>query len=93
MRYLLPILAVLAFCSPAHAESTCPPRDELLQELAQKYGEERRSVSVIPGHGLAEMYANPETGSWTFVVTTPGGRTCVLAAGAFYQETPNDTPA
>jgi hypothetical protein len=30
---------------------------------------------------LVELFASPETGSWTILVTRPDGVTCLLAAG------------
>jgi hypothetical protein len=35
---------------------------------------------------VVEVYASSETGSWTIVVTRPGGPTCLVAAGQSFQQ-------
>lgn len=61
----------------------CGPRDVTVTSLLSKYGE----VVVNSGmdrRGLAEMYANDETGTWTFTITSPRLITCVHAHGQYF---------
>lgn len=58
----------------------CGYRDAALA-LVERYGERLQSAGVTGGGNLAEVYANPETGTWTWLATRPDGLTCILGAG------------
>ncbi len=77
------VLAALLVTGPALAQSNCAPRDVVVERLAEKYGE----VVVDQGltsEGLAEMYANTDTGTWTFTITSPNEITCLIASGEMF---------
>ena len=40
-----------------------------------------------------EVYASPETGTWTIAVTTPDGTMCLVAAGQGFEEVDAPLPA
>jgi len=71
----------------------CAERDRVVMRLAERYGEERRSVGLANGNRVMEVYANLETRSWTITVTDTRGMTCVLAAGGSYDEVEERLPA
>ena len=54
---------------------------DMLDRLASEYGEELIEVKMIEEHGLLEVLTSPTKGTWTLLLTTPGGISCVLAAG------------
>lgn len=79
---------LLVLCA-THAYSQqrkCGPRERILDVLAERYGETRRSVGLGNGNQVLEMFASTETGSWTVIVTSPSGLTCLLASGQSYEE-------
>lgn len=66
---------------PAHAATFCAPHDDVLALFAKKYQERPIALGVTNGGGLIEVLSTLDGGTWTILVTTPGGRTCVVSAG------------
>lgn len=81
----------------AQAQSMrCGDRESVIDRLQTKYGEVQRSVGLQQGRGIVEIFANPRSGSWTIIITTPEGKSCLMAAGeAFHmlEATAFETPA
>jgi len=72
-------LAALATASPALA-AYCAPHKDVAALLARSYKEQPRAMGLtLTGH-LLEIYVS-ESGTWTTVVTSPGGRACIVSAG------------
>ena len=69
---------------PAHAQSNCANRDLVVERLQSRYSEQltagglqatRMTTTVI------EVWSSPETGTFTIMLTTPEGVSCILASG------------
>ncbi len=74
--------ATVAFASPAAAQRpACGDRTKIIERLTAKYGETRQSMGLNHNNGIVEVYASPETGTWTILMTMPTGTACLLAAG------------
>lgn len=80
-------LAVLVFLvsAPAIAQDQCGPTIAAIESLSTQFGEGYRSGGLADGV-LVQMFANPNTGTWTVLATDPRGFSCVIAAGHDYQE-------
>lgn len=76
----------------AQAQSACAPRDSVLERLTQSYGETRQSIGLGSNDALVEVFASPETGSWTITVTMPDGTTCLVASGQAFETLAEATP-
>jgi hypothetical protein len=76
---------VSLFVTPAEAQANCAPRPVVVERLADRYGETRRSVGLGANNAVVEVFASDESGSWTIIVTTPGGLTCLVASGQAYE--------
>ncbi len=63
----------------------CAARETVVSHLETRFGEIQLSVGLQPGQGLIELFANPESGSWTILLTTPEGISCLMAAGGDFQ--------
>lgn len=63
----------------------CAPRLDVLQRLAQTYGETRRGIGMAQQGAVMEVFASDDTGTWTITVTLPNGLTCLVAAGEAYE--------
>ncbi|SHJ42132.1 hypothetical protein SAMN05444404_2037 [Ruegeria lacuscaerulensis ITI-1157] len=63
----------------------CAPRPDVLQRLAETYGETRRGIGMARQGTVMEVFASDETGTWTIIVTLPNGLTCLVAAGEAYE--------
>lgn len=72
--------AVLA--APAQAQPPqCNTRDYVLSLLAGKYKEAPVAVGVTNAGSLVEVLSTGTGSTWTIIVTTPQGMSCLIAAG------------
>ncbi|SLN61161.1 hypothetical protein AQS8620_02787 [Aquimixticola soesokkakensis] len=62
----------------------CAKRDVVLDRLGKLYGETRQSIGLGSNNGVIETFAST-TGSWTIIVTTPAGMSCVVASGRAFE--------
>ncbi len=90
----LSLAAALAlFGQPAAAQaasgqpSTCGAREALLERLSARYEEQPVSLGVTATGSLLEVLASP-SGSWTIIVTVPGGPTCLVSSGEGWRNAP-----
>lgn len=63
----------------------CAPRPDVLQRLAETYGETRRGIGLAQQGTVMEVFASDETGTWTITLTLPNGLTCLIAAGEAFE--------
>ena len=78
---VLAVLVIIGAWSMASAQgNNCFPREVVLTQLAEKYGETRRGVGLTNDGKIFEVWAS-EGGSWTATVTMPNGMMCVAGAG------------
>ncbi|MGR3468954.1 MAG: hypothetical protein ACU0CI_13860 [Shimia sp.] len=78
-------VVALMLALPARAANNCAARATVVDRLADRYGESRRSMGVAANRQLVEVYANDDTGSWSIVVTTPQGQACLVASGTSFE--------
>lgn len=81
-RYLI---AALGFgLLPMHAiggtQAACAPRDQIIQELASRFGERQVVLGLAADGHLMELFAGP-TNEWTLVATRPDGTSCIVVVG------------
>ena len=78
--------AMILTAFPAKAQTgNCAAHAAVVVRLGEHYGESRQTIGLGSDNTVVELYASPETGSWTILVTRPGGPTCLVAAGQAYQ--------
>jgi len=83
---------VVSLAMPALAQqqgSPCAPREYMLQRLAGVYGEVLQAIMIATGN-VVEIFANLETGTWSFVVTLPNGQSCLVGSGVAYENVDDD---
>ena len=76
--------AVALVCSgndPAHSQGrNCSDHVFMAEFLQREHSETRQSAGLAANGALLEVYA-AESGSWSIVVTAPGGASCIVASG------------
>ena len=78
--------AMMIAAQQSQAQSgNCADHAQVVERLAQSYGESRQSIGLGHDNAVVEVFASMDTGSWTITVTRPGGPTCMVAAGQAYQ--------
>lgn len=80
-------LGFVALSSPGLAQNAqkCGPRDDMLSTLASTYGETRQSIGLGSNNTVIEVFASTETGSWSIIITTPNGLSCLVASGQAFE--------
>lgn len=87
------LLALLALAWPARAQSmpaVCGDRATIVAALRGDHGETKAARGLATGGGLVELFT-AETGTWTLLLTLPGGPTCLMGVGDSWED--NFTPA
>ena len=77
-------LTLIATTPPVAAQSMCLPTRDVADRLKQSFGEVPSAAGLTEDGNLLQVYASAEGQSWTLVLTTPSGVSCVLAAGEFW---------
>lgn len=89
---LLPIALLGAMTVSADAQGNCAERERVIARLEGMFGESRQSIGLGSGGAVMEVYASPDTGTWTIIVTTPRGLTCVVGAGTAFETMTDISP-
>lgn len=82
-------MATLALSTTALAQANtpqqqCNTRDAVLKLLSNKYSETPVAFGVTNSGGLIEVLKsvpNADDDTWTIIITTPKGMSCLMAAG------------
>ena len=81
MTRLAVILALLA--GPVSAQQ-CADRADIVAQLAAKYHESQRFIGLTESGQLVEAFA-AKSGSWTILVSSANGVSCVVASGQRFE--------
>ncbi|MYM57018.1 hypothetical protein [Thalassovita mangrovi] len=84
---------MLAGAAQAQSANRCAPRDQVIAQLADRYGETRQSIGLGSNNSVIEVYASGDTGTWTILATLPNGLSCLLASGQAYEALAGVQPA
>jgi hypothetical protein len=86
IRTALLALAFAAAAPAAFAQTgNCSDHETMVRHLAEGWGESRQSIALDAANAVVEIYASAETGTWTLVVTEPGGPSCMIASGHAFE--------
>ncbi len=79
--------ALLALSTQVQAAGPkCGERTSLIKVLNDKYKEKPRALGLsTKGTAMFEIYTS-KTGTWTIVMTTTTGATCIMAAGHSWED-------
>lgn len=67
--------------------TVCGPRDRFVAHLEKKHAEQPTGVGLATSGRMVELLTS-ETGSWTIIITEPGGQSCVIGAGEAWEALP-----
>lgn len=84
---------ILVTQAQAQTAAQCGPRAMVMAQLADRYGETRRSMGIAANNMVMELFASEASQSWTITVTTPQGQTCLVASGQGYEVMTDQLPA
>lgn len=79
-------LLLLPFTPAAEAQPrTCAERNSVVDRLEKRFGEVRQAVGLNRQNGVIELFASADTGTWTILLTSPDGVSCLIASGDTWQ--------
>lgn len=86
---LASLLLFLLLSTPAEAQgipcSNDPnAREDFATQLFEDYGETPIGVGLSSTNVFFEIWTNPETRTWTIIITQANGTVCMLAEGGDY---------
>ena len=73
--------------APASAQVICSERGKFIERLATRYHEAPVAMGLAANGSVVEVLAS-DSGTWTIIVTTPAGRSCVVASGEAWGDVP-----
>ncbi len=80
-------LIALGSSNPAQALGMCGSRADFIKALSDKYQETGKALGIAGQVNLVEVFAS-KAGTWTILVTTPEGKSCIIAAGNSWEDLP-----
>lgn len=87
MAALAAVLVLLMLSSFAMAQTVlvCWPREMVVSRFADRDGKALQSRGISENGELIEIFASPDTGTWTIAVTFPDGQTCPILSGQSFE--------
>jgi hypothetical protein len=80
--------------SAAASENQCGKHKDVKQLLLQKYNESPVGLGITSQGGLVEVLTASDGATWSIIVTTPDGLSCLIAAGeSWHSKTITPGPA
>lgn len=83
-------LAMMYRAATAHALGMCGSRADFVKALSDKYQETGKAFGIAGQVNLVEVFVS-KTGTWSILVTTPQGKSCMIAAGKSWEDLPSVT--
>ncbi len=78
--------------SPAQTQQ-CDQRARVIGHLARKYQEAPVAIGVTTSGGMVEVLTSGDGGTWTIILSSPNGISCLVAAGEGWRALPIDKTA
>ena len=77
-------LAMVLVSSPAMAQMVCGERVAIVKSLEAGHQEQKTATGLSGNGGLVELFTG-DAGTWTLLLTLPGGPTCLLGSGEAWE--------
>ncbi len=79
------VLAAVPLHAQAAEPSPCGPRKQVVSQLEAKFGEEPVAIGVSDNGRLIEILAGKAGGTFTVILTSPQGVSCIVLTGGDWQ--------
>ncbi len=80
------VLALILSEAADAAPATCGQRADVLARLARQFNEVPAAIGLDNSGSLIEVLTTDDGATWSIVITTPRGVSCVVATGESWQE-------
>ena len=81
---------VFLVSSVAMAQVHCGQRDKIVEWLAVIYKETPIATGVSSNGSLIEVLSTHDGDTWTLIVTSPDGNSCLIASGQGWRAKPHE---
>ncbi len=85
LKSVILVLALTPLSTNAIAQTAgqppCNPRDQVIEQLADRYKEAPIAAGITSKGSLVEVLTTGDGNTWTIIVSTPQGQSCIVAAG------------
>jgi len=78
-------LALIATPASAAANLWCADREDVLDQLNDRYKEVPSAAGLASNGMVIEVVATPDGATWSIIMTNPKGVSCLLATGEGWQ--------
>ncbi len=80
--------AAVTVLAPLQANAAeCGAHKKVTAFLGNKYKEQVAAMGLVSNKGFMQLFV-ADTGTWTVLLTTPEGISCIVAAGDSYEKAP-----
>ncbi len=92
IRYGTTLLAVALFLvsSAAVAQVPCGQRDKVVESFAVNFKEAPIATGVSSNGRLIEVLSTQDGDTWTLIITSPDGNSCMIASGQGWRAKPHE---
>ncbi len=77
-----------ASLQPALGQHVCATRADIVKSLQQEYQEAPRAMGMSDTGAIIEVLSAQDGKTWTILMTTPDGTSCVVATGEMWEPLP-----
>ena len=92
MNTFLAVALFCILCTEAVA-APCMKHDDFAGALKDRFGETAQVQAMTADGRMMEIFANPETGTWSAILTKPDGEDCIAAGGDRFASVKPGAPA
>jgi hypothetical protein len=83
------VLASMGVPGAASAQQLCAEHADVVKQLDARHAEAPVAFGITANGGVIEVFSTGDGSTWTMVLTTPDGTTCMLAAGEAWETLPS----
>lgn len=85
--FMAAVVVAMMISGPAWGQQACADRGQLLSILGRDFGEQPALRAIDAAGRVIEILVGP-SGSWSMLVTHPGGPTCLAGSGEAFELAP-----
>ena len=83
---VLALALLLGLRAPASAQTVCMTHGEMTQELGRRNTESQIAMGLAGNGAVLEVFSSGDGATWSIVITTPDGVSCVVASGETWEQ-------
>ncbi len=87
LKSIMLVAVATALALPAAAQTVCGERGKFIDGLSNNFKEAPAAIGLASNGNVLEVLTSIG-GTWTIIVTRPGGVSCVVASGEAWEDLP-----